>query len=62
MLAASESIRISPDASGALATAMGPRAFATPTAEMLVGDAVPQGTWPVLQGNAEVPDVFGQGR
>ena len=36
-------MRKSPDASGALATAMGPRAAATPTGRMLVGDAVPWG-------------------
>ena len=36
----------SPDASGAMATAMGPGAAATPTGRMLVGDAVPRDTWP----------------
>ena len=44
--AASESMPRSPDASGALATAMGPGAAATPTGRMPVGDAVRRDTWP----------------
>ena len=39
-------MRRSPDASGALATAMGPGAEATPTGKMPVGDAVPRETRP----------------
>ena len=38
--------RKSPDASDALATAIGPGAAATPTGRMPVGDAVPRDTWP----------------
>ena len=36
----------SPDASGALAMAMGPGAAATPTGGIPVTDAVPRVTWP----------------
>ena len=38
-------MRKSPDASGALDTAMGPGAVATPTGRMPVGDAAPRDIW-----------------